>query len=66
MCFILIVCVIFLFCYNLICMNVCVWYKYNITLYNLIIRKYYYMYLHCYHVIITVCYKVSNSKKKKK
>ena len=45
---------------------VCVWYKYNITLYNLIIRKYYYMCVHCYHAIITVCYKVSNSKKKKK
>ena len=46
MCVILIVCVNYLFCHNIICVNcnvcecVCVYYKYNITLYNLIIRKY--------------------------
>ena len=39
-------CIIYLFCCNIICVNcdVCecvrVYYKYNITLYNLIIRKY--------------------------
>ena len=39
-------CIIYLFCYNIICVNcdVCecvrVYYEYNITLYNLIIRKY--------------------------
>ena len=39
-------CIIYLFCYNIICVNcdVCecvrVYYKYNKTLYNLIIRKY--------------------------
>ena len=43
MCLILIVCITF--CYNVICVNndvcgyLCVQYKYNITLYNLIIKK---------------------------
>ena len=46
MCVILIVFVIYLFYHNIICVNcdmcecVHVYYKYNITLYNLIIRKY--------------------------
>ena len=46
MCVILIVYVIYLFCYNIICVNydgcesVRIYYKYNIILYNLIIRKY--------------------------
>ena len=46
MCVILIVCVIYLFSHNIIFVNcnVCecvhIYYKYNITLYNLIIRKY--------------------------
>ena len=46
MCVILIVCVNYLFCHNIICVNydgcesVRIYYKYNITLYNLIIRKY--------------------------
>ena len=36
-------------------------YKYNITLYNLIIKKqrgFIMMCVYCYHVIITFCYKV--------
>ena len=46
MCVILIAYVTYLFCHNIICVNcdVCeyvhVYYEYNITLYNLIIRKY--------------------------
>ena len=46
MCVILIVCVLYLFYHNIICVNcdVCecmhVYYKCNITLYNLRIRKY--------------------------
>ena len=46
MCVILIVCIIYLFCHNIIFVNcnVCecvrVYYKYNETLYNLIIRNY--------------------------
>ena len=46
MCVILVVYVIYLFCHNIICVNcdvcesVCIYYKYNITLYNLRIRKY--------------------------
>ena len=56
-------------CYNVICVNydecgyLYVQYKYNRTLYNLIIRKYtrfFYMCVYCYHVIIIFCYKVNN------
>ena len=45
----------------------CTRYKYNITLYNLIIKKYrgFVTCVYCYHVIITFCYKTSDSKKKK-
>ena len=41
MCVILIVCIIYLFFHNIICVNcdVCEYYIYNITLYNLIIRN---------------------------
>ena len=46
----------------------CTWYKYNITLYNLITKKYRGLVIcvYCYHVIITFPYKTSNSKEKKK
>ena len=62
------------FCYNVICVNynvcgcLCVQYKYNINLYNLIIRKIEmvcFMCVYCYHVIITFCYKVSKIQEKK-
>ena len=45
----------------------CTRYKYNITLYNLIIKKYrgFVTCVYCYHVIITFCYKTSDSRKKK-
>ena len=45
----------------------CTRYKYNITLYNLITKKYrgFVTCVYCYHVIITFCYKTSDSKKKK-
>ena len=45
----------------------CTQYKYNITLYNLITKKYrgFVTCVYCYHVIITFCYKTSDSKKKK-
>ena len=72
MCLILIVYITF--CYNVICVNydVCgylyVQYEYNITLYNLIIRKYrgfFYMCVYCYHIIIIFCYKVNKIQGKK-
>ena len=46
----------------------CTRYKYNITLYNLITKKYrgFVTCVYCYHIIITFCYKTSDSKKKKK
>ena len=45
----------------------CTRYKYNITLYNLITKKYrgFVTCVYCYHIIITFCYKTSDSKKKK-
>ena len=55
-----------------VCKCVRVWYKYNITLYNLIIRKYktfvtfVCMYCYCYYVIITYYYKVRFMKKNSK
>ena len=56
------------FCYNVtyLCGCLYVQYKYNITLYNLIIKKYrgFVTCVYCYHVIITFCYKTSDSKKK--
>ena len=44
----------------------CTWYKYNITLYNLITKKYrgFVTCVYYYHVIINFCYKTSDSKKK--
>ena len=44
----------------------CTWYKYNITLYNLITKKCigFITCVYCTHVIITFCYKTSDSKKK--
>ena len=58
-CLILIVCIVLLFVY------MCVYY--NITLYNLIIRKFKefvtcVMCAYCYHFVITFCYKVSDKK----
>ena len=51
-----------------ICVYVCVYY--NITLYNLIIRKFKefvtcVMCAYCYHFVITFCYKVSDKKNSK-
>ena len=45
----------------------CTWYKYNITLYDLITKKYkgFVTCVYCYHVIITFCYKTSDPRKKK-
>ena len=53
--------------YNVICVNVCVQYKYNIILYNLIIKKYgeFVKCVDCYHDIKNFCYKNSDSRKKK-
>ena len=73
MCFILIVCIIKKNLYNVICVNckACgcehTWYKYNVTLYNLITKEYkgFVTFVYCYHVIIIFCYKTSDSKKKK-
>ena len=44
----------------------CTWYKYNITLYNLISKKCkgFVTCLYYYHVIIIFCYKIGDSKKK--
>ena len=58
----------FFFFNNIICVNcdvcecVCVQYKYNITLYNLIneIQSVCYFSIYCYRVIITFCNKVSD------
>ena len=62
-CLILIVCIIYfsLKCY--LCECVCV---YNINIHNLIISKYKRLVtcVYCYHVIMIICYKVSNLKKK--
>ena len=46
----------------------CTRYKYNITLYNLITKKYrgFVTWVYCYYVIIIFCYKTSDSKKEKK
>ena len=46
----------------------CTWYKYNITLYDLITKKYkgFVTCVYCYHVIITFCYKTSDLEKRKK
>ena len=51
----------FFFCYNVICMNVCVQYKYNIILYNLIIKKCreFVKCVDCYYDIINFFYKAS-------
>ena len=66
----------FIFWYNVICVNceVCelwhvwmyTWYKYNITLYDLITKKYkaFVTCVYCYHVIITFYCKNNDSKKK--
>ena len=64
----------FIFWYNVICVNcdVCegvhVWYKYTITLYNLITKKFkgFVTCVYYYDVIITFCYKTSDSRKRKK
>ena len=50
------------------CAGVHVWYKYTITLYNLITKKYkgFVTCVYYYDVIITFCYKTSDSRKKKK
>ena len=59
----------FLLCYlcELQCMWMCVvYYKYNITLYNLIIRKYW-EFVICVYIIIMLnkfCYEVSDSRTK--
>ena len=56
---------------RVVCVNVREQYKYNITLYNLIIRKCRVfvtcvcMYCYCYYVLITFYYKVRFQKKKK-
>ena len=51
-----------------VCECLFVQYKYNITLYNLIIKKwrrffFFYMCVYCYHIIITFCNKVVKFKK---
>ena len=72
-CLILIVCIsffFFIYCYlcELWSVWMCTWYKYNITLYNLITKKYkgFVTCVYCYYVIIIFCYKTSDSKKKVK
>ena len=49
------------------CAGVHVWYKYTITLYNLITKKYrgFVTCVYYYDVIIDFCYKTSDSRKKK-
>ena len=48
-----------------VCECVNVYYKYNITLHNLI-QRFCCICVYCYHIIITFYYKVSDTRKKKR